>query len=153
MYITKLELPLASSDPIMAGNLVASLPLSATRTNSTRSHLQPPHPGSRPQPQVRKDIANRPHQTFRSKGGNWRHSSARFLTEKLPRRDPHQTSAATAAPSTHKPMPTQLNGRTAAAASTHICRGLTITNHITFPIYRQPRFGPTLPTLSGCHYY
>ena len=68
-----------------------------------------------------------------------------------PPRPPPNTSAATAAPTTHKPKPTQLNGQTAAAASTHICRGLTITNHITFPTYRQPRFGPTLPTLSGCH--
>ena len=74
-----------------------------------------------------------------------------FLTENLRRSDPHQTfaataaaaaTAATAAPTTHKPKPTQLNGQTAAAASTHICRGLTITNHITFPICSQPRFGP-----------
>ena len=93
-------------------------------------------------------------------GENWRHSSARLSNRKPPPQRPPPNLSCDSCGSCDscdscahntQAKPTQLNGQTAAAASTHICRGLTITNHITFPIHRQPRFGPTCPTLSGCH--
>ena len=157
MYITRLEPPLASSDSIMADNHVANLPLSASLTNthavSPSTTRVPPQPWKPPlafQGSQWHRLHGKPHQTSKSNGGKLAPLIRAFSNRKTPQpRPPPNTSAATAAPTTHKPKPTQLNGQTAAAASTHICRGLTITNHITFPTYKQPRFGPTLPTLSG----
>ena len=120
----------------------------------SRSHLHPPHPGSRPGPPrpVRAPPHGKPHQTSKSNGGIIGAIHQRvFLTGNLLRSDPHHHLSCDSCAHNTQAKPTQLNGQTAAAASTHICRGLTSTNHITFPIYRQPRFGPTLPTLSGCH--
>ena len=144
----------------MVGNRVAGLLLRAPRTRSltvspsSAAPWQPPRP-----PKARKGTA--PRQTPSDLQVQWGKIGAIhqrvFLTGNLFRSDPHQhlscdsyDSCDSCAHNTQA-KPTQLNGQTAAAASTHICRGLTSTNHITFPIYRQPQFGPTLPTLSGCH--